>query len=186
MRMREATVPIASEVDRFRAPLLAIYEDLDAAIAGLAPVCRLSGRCCRFEEYGHTLFVSAPEAALLLTDAPVPSRPLDGGATCPWQDQGGRCTAREARPLGCRVYFCDPAYEPRAFDLSEAYLGRLKRLVQAMELPWNYAPLHHHLRQLESEGRFPGAAKAAARPPDRATEAPVLARTPGPIGPVLS
>ena len=38
-------------------------------------------------------------------------RPLDQGATCPWQDSRGHCTAREARPLGCRVYYCDPAFE---------------------------------------------------------------------------
>ena len=31
---------------------------------------------------------------------------------------------------------------------------RLKRLVDDHDLPWNYAPLHGHLRQAESEGRF--------------------------------
>ena len=87
------------EVGRFRPELLAIYGELDAAVAALGPVCLLSGRCCRFEEFGHTLFVSAPEAALLVADAPAPTRPLDAGATCPWQDQLGRCQARDARPL---------------------------------------------------------------------------------------
>ncbi len=91
-----------------------MYRDLDAEVAGPAPVCLVSGLCCRFEEYGHTLFVSAPEMAILLADAPPPSRPLDDGATCPWQDARGRCTAREARPLGCRVYFCDPTYQDQA------------------------------------------------------------------------
>ena len=131
---------------QFREPLLALYSDLDEEIRRLAPVCELSGRCCRFEEYGHTLFLSAPEAALLIADAPSPARPLDDGATCPWQDTQGRCSARDARPIGCRVYFCDPLYQDHAPLVSEAFIGRLKTLVEALELPWDYAPLHRHLR----------------------------------------
>jgi hypothetical protein len=141
--------------ESFRNALRALYADLDAEIARLAPVCALSGRCCRFEEYGHTLFLSAPEAALLLDEAPDPSRPLDEGATCPWQDTQGRCTAREARPLGCRVYFCDSGYQPHSFELSERFISRLKKLVEDHNLPWNYAPLHHHLGRAKAEGTFP-------------------------------
>jgi hypothetical protein len=142
------------DADSFRDELHAIYAELHEAVAALGPVCELSGRCCRFTEMGHTLFVSAPEAALLLADAPPAVRALDDGATCPWQDIQGRCTAREARPLGCRVYFCDPSYEPHAAELSERYLGRLKRLAEAHGLPWHYAPLHHHLRSALEAGRF--------------------------------
>jgi hypothetical protein len=141
--------------DDVRDPLSLLYQELDAAVAEAAPVCALSGRCCRFEEYGHTLFLSAPEAALLLADAPPPSRPLDDGRTCPWQDAAGRCTAREARPLGCRVYFCDPDYEGRAPELSERFLARLKTLAAAEGWPWGYAPLHHHLQEAVENGKFP-------------------------------
>ncbi|WP_435018767.1 hypothetical protein TA3x_000752 [Tundrisphaera sp. TA3] len=140
---------------RFRDALKVVYAGLDDEIRRLNPACAVSGRCCRFEEYGHTLFLSAPEAALLLADAPPPSRPLDDGATCPWQDDRGRCTAREARPLGCRVYFCDPAYQEHLPDVGEAAIARLKRLVEEMGLPWDYAPLHRHLRIARDEGRFP-------------------------------
>src|SRR5947209_2637461 len=129
------------DISRFREPVNAVLSALDAEIAKLAPVCRLSGRCCRFNEYGHTLFLSSMEAELLLADAPAPARPLDDGATCPWQDVSGRCTARQARPLGCRVYFCDPAYEPFASELSEAFIRQLKRLADSFGLPWDYAPL---------------------------------------------
>lgn len=141
--------------DALREGLKALYADLDAAVAQAGPTCALSGRCCRFEEYGHTLFLSAPEAALLLADAPPPVRPLDDGATCPWQDDRGRCHAREARPLGCRVYFCDPAFDGEpAHALSEAFLARLKRLAGSLGLPWNYAPLHRHLRAAAAVGRL--------------------------------
>src|SRR5512135_2987342 len=75
---------------RVREPLRALYAALDAEVARLVPVCLLSGRCCRFVEYEHILFLSAPEAMLLLADAPPPARPLDRGETCPWQDVRGR------------------------------------------------------------------------------------------------
>ena len=140
----------------FRNELQEIYRSLDADVARLAPVCAISGRCCRFVEYDHTLFVSAPEFAILIADAPPPVRPLDDGATCPWQDERGRCTAREARPLGCRVYFCDPSYAPHGPDLAEAAIARLKQLVAAMDLPWDYAPLHRHLHQAMTDERYPG------------------------------
>lgn len=145
--------------DDFRDDLRALYADLEAEIARHAPRCVVSGRCCQFEAYGHTLFLSATEAALLLADAPPPARPLDGGATCPWQDEKGRCTAREARPLGCRVYFCDPLYEKEiAPVLSETYIARWKARVAERGLPWDYAPLHRHLHATVGEGPPPMAA----------------------------
>jgi hypothetical protein len=152
--MSHATALAPPDPNRFRVALHALYAALDAEIASMGPVCALSGRCCRFAEYGHTLFLSEPEAVLLLDEAPPPCRPLDDGASCPWQDAAGRCTARAARPMGCRLYFCDPQYQPQAPLLSEAFIGRLKHLVDDLDLPWNYAPLHSHLRQAASLGRF--------------------------------
>jgi hypothetical protein len=151
----------AREPGGFRAALHALYAELDAEVQRLGPVCALSGRCCRFAEYGHTLFLSGPEAALLLDEAPPPCRELDSGASCPWQDAAGRCTARASRPLGCRIFYCDPRYQDNAARLSEAFIGRLKRLVDDHDLAWNYAPLHHHLHQARSEGRFPRPAEGA-------------------------
>jgi hypothetical protein len=137
-----------------RDELHALYDRLDAEVESLGPVCRLSGRCCRFEEYGHILFVSTPEIELLLAEGPAPVRPLDRGRTCPWQDGRGHCTARGARPLGCRVYYCDPAYEPSARELSERFIARLKRLADRHDSPWNYAPLHQHLHRERERGRL--------------------------------
>ncbi len=144
------------DVDRFRDQLQAIYAELDAKIQELAPICHLSGRCCRFREYDHTLFLTEAEALVLIADAPPPSRPLDSGDTCPWQDAQGRCTAREARPLGCRVYFCDPAYAPYAPELTERFLKELRSLAAQNGLPWNYAPLHVHLHRAHTEGTYKG------------------------------
>jgi hypothetical protein len=139
----------------WRTELVALYSDLDAHVARLGPVCGLSGRCCRFGEYGHTLFVSAVEVEFLLATAPSPARPLDGGATCPWQDHQGHCTARKGRPLGCRVYFCDPSYTDSGQQLSERFIGQLKQLTENHGLAWNYAPLHQHLEDRRACGGFP-------------------------------
>jgi hypothetical protein len=149
------TVPAAPALGlSARASVRGLYEELDAEVANLGPVCRLSGLCCRFREYGHTLFVSTAEVLFLLESAPEPKRPLDHGETCPWQDSSGRCTARECRPLGCRVYHCDPSYEPSAHELSERYIARLKELTMNHGLPWNYAPLHHHLQEQQAVGSY--------------------------------
>ncbi len=153
MNICEDQTPL--DVKAFRAELHALYGALGEDVARLGPVCALSGRCCRFEEYGHTLFLSAPEAALLIADAPSPVRPLDQGASCPWQDARGHCTARDARPLGCRVYYCDPNYQPHAQDLSETFIARLKQVANKHGVPWQYAPLHWHLRRFAEAGTFP-------------------------------
>lgn len=133
--------------ESFDDALKRLYQDLQSEIARLAPVCDLSGRCCRFLEFDHTLFLSKPEADFLVLNAPKPSRALDDGATCPWQDNRGLCQAREARPLGCRLFFCDPSYQEAMPILSETYLRKLKHLTARFQLPWNYAPLHVHLAQ---------------------------------------
>src|SRR5262245_34652377 len=131
-----------------RRVVLEIYSEVDAEVAAAGPVCVASGRCCRFKEYGHTLFLSALEADILLASAP----PYDPAAVtpdfCPFQ-QGNLCTAREPRPLGCRIYFCDPAYRPAMEQLSEEPLRRLKALADEHGAGWCYAPLHQFRRQAE-------------------------------------
>jgi hypothetical protein len=138
----------------WRTELRELYEELDREVARLGPVCALSGRCCRFLEFGHTLFVSTAEVQLLLGLAPPPTRPLDQGASCPWQDARGHCTARDARPLGCRIYYCDPNFQEGIYQLAERFIERLKRLSTKHGIPWNYAPLHRHLNDERWHGRF--------------------------------
>jgi Fe-S-cluster containining protein len=140
-----------------RCGLRQLYEELDREVAQAGPVCALSGRCCRFQEYGHTLFVSTVEVEYLLGGAPAPAGVLDQGATCPWQDSRGHCTARDARPLGCRTYYCDPSFQEESHRLSESYIDRLKSLSTQHGIAWNYAPLHRHLHAAREEGRFPAA-----------------------------
>ncbi len=128
-----------------RAALLQIYAELERQVAAAGPRCDLSGRCCRFEEYGHRLYITQPEADLLLEQGLPPNSEITT-AGCPFQINN-LCTARERRPFGCRVYFCDPAYETTlAPELSELTIRKLKQLHEIEQIPWNYAELSEHLR----------------------------------------
>src|ERR1700730_5200937 len=102
---------------QLRLQVLELYRAVDAEVRAAGPVCVASGRCCRFKEYGHTLFLSNLEAEVLLNAAPSYEHPVTA-AFCPFQ-QGNLCTAREPRPLGCRIYYCDPAYQETGALLSE-------------------------------------------------------------------
>lgn len=132
------TVPAA-----LRAALHDLYREFDAETARVAPVCIASGRCCDFDAFGHTLFTSAVEAELL-ADEGGPEAPGAQPGFCPWWKER-RCTARGARPLGCRAFFCDETKSAAMEDLHERYLGRLKGLHDEHGVPWNYAPLLRHL-----------------------------------------
>lgn len=150
------------------AELKALYEQVDREVARYGPACQLSGRCCRFKEFAHTLFASTVEIRYLVAAAPEPSRPLDRGETCPWQDERGRCTARDARPLGCRIFYCDPAYQESAHEISERSIKELKKITQRWNLAWSYAPLHCHLARERDEGRL-AIALAKASPQEQTT-----------------
>jgi hypothetical protein len=131
--------------ESLRRQVLALYEEVDRDVAAVGPVCVASGRCCRFKEYGHVLFLSNLEAEVLLHDAPPYDSETVTPDFCPFQ-RGNLCTAREPRPLGCRVYYCDPNYQSTCNDITEKYLRRLKELADTHDVPWRYAPLHQFLR----------------------------------------
>ena len=158
--------------------VLELYQEVDREVRAAGPVCLASGRCCRFKEWGHVLYLSSLEADLLLGDksvadvsgsdgltsyspglgrgveAPRPGPGLNeqttpehlAGESCPYQ-KDNLCTAREPRPLACRIYYCDPHYQQTASELTEKYLRRLKDLAEEHGLEWKYAPLHQFLKE---------------------------------------
>jgi len=133
--------------EQLRRQVLELYTEVDRDVAAAGPVCVASGRCCRFKEYGHTLFLSNLEADVLLSAAPPYEAPVSS-EFCPFQ-KGNLCNAREPRPLGCRIYYCDPSYQETGTALSEKYLHRLKQLAEEQGVAWLYAPLHHFLNHPE-------------------------------------
>jgi Fe-S-cluster containining protein len=128
-----------------RDKVLELYRDVDRAVASAGPVCLASGRCCRFKEYGHVLFLSNLEAEVLLAGAPVYAQPVSA-TCCPFQ-KDNLCTARAPRPLGCRIYFCDPNYQENSRQITEGALRRLKELADEHGVAWRYAPLHLFLNE---------------------------------------
>src|SRR5262245_56766142 len=130
-----------------RPKVLELYAEADREVATAGPVCVASGRCCRFKEYGHVLFLSSLEAEVLLAAAPASDRPCTPDF-CPVQTDRS-CTAREPRPLACRVYSCDPASQDAGAAILEKYTRRPKELAEEEGLAWCYAPLHRFLNEPE-------------------------------------
>ncbi|MGC9259233.1 MAG: hypothetical protein ACP5I8_04010 [Phycisphaerae bacterium] len=135
-----------------------LYAQLDVEVAAQKLTCNSSGRCCQFEIWGHKLYVSTLELAYFrhkatnvpMTPAPPRSRsgaiyfplPLygkNGDFTpgCPWQ-MNALCTAREGRPLGCRVYFCDAATATWQSERYEYYHHKISDLHKQFDLPYRY------------------------------------------------
>jgi hypothetical protein len=116
--------------------LEALYADLGRELDALAPRCELSSRCCRFTEFGHQLWTSDLELAYLRSRDGAPPAGAPAGV-CPYL-RDGRCGAREGRMLGCRIFFCDPAYKEAMGPLYESYHRRLKDLHRRHGLPYSY------------------------------------------------
>jgi len=153
----------------FSSEVARVLADADADIAARRPVCRSSGRCCRFEEYGHRLYVTAAE---LLHFAHVHITPMSENRNskienrksiplpqffaqaaprgCPYQIDN-LCTAREARPLGCRIYFCDENAQAWQNEVYERYHARLKELHATHGIPYRYMEWREALRELTED-----------------------------------
>jgi len=128
-----------------------IYADVEAALGPSAGACQACGRCCRFRAGGLVLFASSLEMVVLLAEVGPPdvSRfivggPVDGNWICPYQE-GNRCAARDARPLGCRTYFCDEEAGRRGRALHADALGRLRTVAKEQAYPWWYGPAKAYL-----------------------------------------
>lgn len=128
------------------AGLRLIYEQLGSEIAARSPTCWLSGKCCHFNAYGHRLYVTGLEIAWCLKqlEQAEPARlqatravPMDLAAPCVFQ-VNKLCSVHAIRPLGCRLFFCQQGTEHWQHELYEEFLGRLKRLHEAHELPYAY------------------------------------------------
>ncbi|HEY4328910.1 MAG TPA: hypothetical protein VGN88_04180 [Phycisphaerae bacterium] len=145
-----------------------ILAEADADIAARRPVCISSGRCCHFEDYGHRLYVTAAEAHHFaqihapskienqkskIENQTITSLPQffaqDAPKGCPYQVDK-LCTAREARPLGCRIYFCDENAQSWQNDVYEKYHAKLAALHKTFDLAYRYIEWRDALREMIS------------------------------------
>ncbi len=118
-----------------------IYEGAERDIAETPSLfCQKSGRCCRFREAGHELFLTRLEFLEMVRHggprAPDPD-------ACPWLD-GRLCGNRDGRALACRTYFCSD--EPAAALVTEKWHAAIRRLHERLGRPYAYLSLADHLR----------------------------------------
>ncbi|MHC5212306.1 MAG: hypothetical protein ACYTG2_16435 [Planctomycetota bacterium] len=116
--------------------LAALYARVDADVAAGNPRCEMSGRCCDFPRSGQRLYATDLESGYAVARAGSVPDGVEAG-TCAWY-QEGMCRNREGRPLGCRLYFCDPAWEDAMPELYERYHAELKALHERHAVTYVY------------------------------------------------
>lgn len=134
---------LAAAVDpQISGELELVYDAIARAVAARRPVCDASGRCCKFEEWGHRLYVTGLEAAYLaarlgreITLPEIARARAEGG--CPFQ-KALLCSVHAIRPLGCRVYYCDETAQEWQMELSERMLSEVKAIHERHGLAYWY------------------------------------------------
>jgi Fe-S-cluster containining protein len=129
----------------FTARIDDFYRRADDAIAKRRPLCTNRGACCKFATAGHRLYVTDVEAAFFLIRQ-RPRRAAESDEACPYQVDG-LCTARDHRPLGCRIYFCDPASRDWQPPEYERRLEELKRIGEEFGIDYRYTEWLSALRE---------------------------------------
>ena len=127
----------AARRPKVRAAVGEVYAQLQREIDLRQPVCSSSGRCCRFEEFGHRLYVTTLELAAFAADRQTPPNQNWDGTGCPFQ-AGGLCSVHSIRPFGCRVFFCDPTASAWQNEQYERFHARIKRLHDDLDVPYHY------------------------------------------------
>jgi Fe-S-cluster containining protein len=146
-----AAVLAASTRPEVRDAVARVYAELQLEIDARKPVCNASGRCCRFEEFGHRLYVTTIELAAFVSNASAsPPGPAESGshmAGCPFQVRG-LCSVHDIRPFGCRVFFCDATSDQWQHDQYERFHRELKRLHEQFGVLYRYVEWRQALAAL--------------------------------------
>lgn len=157
----------ASRAD-VREAVARVYAALQREIDARHPICSASGRCCRFEEYGHRLYVSTLELAAFVAQLPAAlpvgscqlpvkttslhllttgnSQPAT--SACPFQIDN-LCSVHAIRPFGCRMFFCDTTATQWQNERYERFHAELKRLHEELDVPYFYVEWRQALEALE-------------------------------------
>jgi Fe-S-cluster containining protein len=135
------SVRYASTLPEVHTAIRALYQSLQSQIDIRRPLCQTSGRCCRFDEFGHRLYVTTAEMATFLQDIPptpkAPSNPLAVLPSCRYQ-LDGLCSVHAIRPFGCRIFFCDASSTDWQHEQYEIFHNRLKLLHQDFRIEYFY------------------------------------------------
>lgn len=120
-----------------------LMSEVQEEIARERPLCVASGRCCNFERFGHRLYLTGLEAAWTWRQLPRPPGPDDveralARGTCPFLT-GGLCGVHLIRPLGCRLFFCDPRATQWQQELHERLHAAIRALHESAGVSYRYA-----------------------------------------------
>jgi len=130
--------------DALHDELTALYAELDAEVATMGGRCDRSGRCCRFREFGHRLYVTEPERLHLIREAGGPPAEVPDDR-CPFlavaADGLPTCGNRSGRAIGCRIFFCNVASAEPFHAVYEKYHSRMKEIGERHGLPYRYGEL---------------------------------------------
>lgn len=166
----------ARQLDQLPSALDAIYQEFQIELDRRKPKCDASGRCCRFESYGHRLFVSTIELAVFSSggmgvlpmyfrqttgETPVPPTPVPptpvlpswihtqngDGTGCPFQVDG-LCSVHGIRPFGCRIFFCDPTSIDWQTSNYERFHKKIKELHESLGIEYLYVEWREGLSAL--------------------------------------
>ena len=127
-----------------RTAVMDLYAAVQREIDARKPLCVISGKCCRFEEYGHRLFVTTIELAAFVHSVPFMPERWDGTG-CPFQ-KNKLCSVHPSRPFGCRMFFCDPTSTEWQNERYERFHADLKRLHESLAVPYFYIEWRQALR----------------------------------------
>ncbi|GIW76895.1 MAG: hypothetical protein KatS3mg104_1958 [Phycisphaerae bacterium] len=142
-------VEYALEIPEISVRVKQLYEEIQQQVKLKNPRCDRSGRCCRFEEYGHRLFVTTVELAAFFGHAKsgLFSTPRTINEGCPYQVDR-LCTVHSYRPFGCRIFFCDPTATDWQQEQYEHFHLQLKQIHTDFNVPYMYVEWRQALRAL--------------------------------------
>ncbi len=143
-------------------------DEIDRRVGDSGFACQQSGRCCKFETFGHRLYMTGLEVAWfrMLAGAAGGSRSdtrtADGKAIglpvidpkrdgCPYQVDGA-CSVHRDRPFACRVFFCQAGSDAWQVERYEAFQLEMKHLHGELELPYRYMEWRQGLAGSAAQG----------------------------------
>ena len=146
-------VQAASQHEAACAAVHALYDRLGELIAARKPICTASGECCRFDAYGHRLYVTTLELGTFVRDLALQDRPAKNRLSLPQSSDGcayqidGLCSVHAIRPFGCRIFFCDPTATAWQQELYEKFHAELRQLHGTFGVRYAYVEWRAGLRE---------------------------------------
>lgn len=126
--------------------LAVLWETIETELADGGSSCRSCGQCCDFPRRDHVLFASKLELDVCLAwsreHLAIPehlARERLAAGLCPFFENHV-CGIHAARPIACRVFFCDPATTDRLERLSQVAHRAVRNISKGHGELWWYGP----------------------------------------------